>query len=91
MTTAAQVAAAFAASRSARCHNAYTDGYTYWLHGNPIAVRLRPTILRIQWWGHHTRTTANHLNAILAAFHIPARVSYLRPDTLDFTLSLDNL
>lgn len=67
MSTIRQVAAAFIEGRAASCHNAKTDGSTYWLHGHAIAF---------DWCGWHTPTTANHMNAILALLPHSMRVSY---------------
>lgn len=71
MKTVKHVAAAFVAGDTAKCHNAYTDGWTYWLHGHPIAKRYDrgdyPFNLTLNWCGWYTPTTTNHLNAIAKA------------------------
>lgn len=69
------IARAFAARRSGTCHNARTDGVTYTLHNSPIAVRQGGAVV-FHWHGFYTRTTANHMNAILRAFGVEFRVSY---------------
>ena len=68
------VAKAFAAGKPAHCGNALTDGKTYWLHGNAIAVRAGD-IVSFDWCGWHTPTTARHMNNILAQWGRPS-VSY---------------
>lgn len=67
MATITQTAHAFAARKPARCHNAYTDGTVYRLHGHKIAEWRMGRTLRLDWCGWHTPTAANHLNEILAA------------------------
>jgi hypothetical protein len=75
MATKPQTAAAFAATRAAQCHNARTDGATYWLHGHPIA-RREGNALILDWCGWYTTTTASHMNQILRAFGFTCRLSY---------------
>jgi hypothetical protein len=78
MTTIAGTAAAFAAGKSAKCHNATTDGVRYLLHGHPIAEWVSPGCrdqLKLDWCGYYTVTTANHMNKILTACGIDTRVS----------------
>lgn len=65
--TVEKTARAFAARKSATCHNAVTDGTAYRLHGHAIAQWAGPRTLRLDWCGWHTPTTANHLNEILSA------------------------
>jgi hypothetical protein len=67
MATITQTARAFAARKSAACHNATSDGATYRLHGHAIAQWTGPRTLRLDWCGWHTPTTANHLNKVLSA------------------------
>ncbi len=86
MATRFQVAQAFASCKSASCYNARTDGHSYWLHGNLIAYRITPGILRTQWEGWITPTTQAHLNDILRAHHIPVKLSRAQADTQDWTL-----
>jgi len=76
MATRRQVAEAFAARTSARCHNATTDGVEYLLHGHKIAERITPTVFRFNWCGWYTPTTAAHMNDILRAIGSGLRVSY---------------
>ena len=68
MTTVQQVAEAFVGSKVARCGNATTDGVTYRLHGNIIAIDTPEGIL-FNWCGWYTPTTANHMNEILRAMY----------------------
>lgn len=78
MTAIAGVAAAFAAGKSAKCHNATTDGVRYLLHGSPIAEWATTDgrdQLKLDWCGYYTATTANHMNKILTACGIGSRVS----------------
>lgn len=75
--TIAETALAFARGNEARCHNAHTDGARYTLHKSVIAEKLYSGVIRFNWCGYHTRTTAAHMNAILSALgarHV--RVSY---------------
>lgn len=84
MTTIAGTAAAFAAGKSAKCHNATTDGVRYLLHGHPIAEWIRLAgrdYLKLDWRGYYTATTANHMNKILTACGIGNRVSRKRART----------
>lgn len=67
MTTIAKVAQAFVEGRSAKCHNAHTDGHTYTLHRTVIARKLNPYLVEFNWGGWHTVTTANHMRHILIA------------------------
>ena len=70
-----QVAEAFALGQKAKCHNAETDGHSYWLHGNRIAVKTEKGIV-FNWGGWYGPTTANHLNKLAAAVGSTHRVSY---------------
>ena len=70
-----QVAEAFVAGNTAKCHNARTDGKSYWLHGNELAVKT-PEGVMFNWCGWHTTTTANHINEIAVALKSELRVSY---------------
>lgn len=74
----AQVAAAFAAGKSAKCHNASTDGIGYYLHGHKIASRgpAPGGVVAFDWCDWYTKTTASHMNAILRAIGATHRVSY---------------
>jgi hypothetical protein len=69
-----QVAEAFVAGRSGKCHNAATDGTEYRLHGHRIAHKIVGGI-ELDWCGYHTQTTARHMNAVLRAFGLSDRVS----------------
>ncbi len=71
-----QTAQAFARREPGACHNAKTQGTSYWLHGNLIALRITPSIVRFNWCGWHTPTTAAHMNDILRALGVNMRVSY---------------
>lgn len=76
MTTIKQVAEAFASGNKAKCHNAETDGQSYWLHGNKIAFKSPMTgDVMADWCGYYTVTTANHLNHIVDAIKSPFKVS----------------
>lgn len=70
-----KVARAFINGQSATCHNSKTDGTTYWLHGHIIAQKREQGFV-LNWCGWYTRTTANHMNYILAAAGKKVRVSY---------------
>lgn len=73
----ARVAAAFAAGKSAQCHNAYTNGRDYFLHGHRIASHGDDgNVVRFDWCRWYTKTTANHMNHILRAVGSNQRVSY---------------
>jgi hypothetical protein len=77
MTTRYQTALAFARRESASCHNARTDGTEYRLHGHCIARRYpEHGVIRFDWCGWFTPTTAAHMNDILRALGICMRVSY---------------
>ena len=80
MTTRYQTALAFARFASAQCHNARTDDVEYRLHGHCIARWIEPTpghwIVRFDWCGWYTPTTAAHMNDILRALGVNMRVSY---------------
>lgn len=78
MYTKKETTQRFACNASAKCHNAFTDGKAYWLHGNKIAEKLDFHRLRISWCGYYTVTTASHINEILKAFEINQRVSYAK-------------
>lgn len=69
------IARAFANGQPGHCHNARTDGVTYTLHQSPIAVRHDGAVV-FHWHGFYTRTTANHMNAILRALGAEFRVSF---------------
>lgn len=76
MTTIAQLANAFAAGKSAKCHNASTDGSGYKLHNTIIAVKHENGGVTLNWGGWYTPTTANHMNTVLKAMGINKRVGY---------------
>jgi hypothetical protein len=76
MTTRYQTALAFARRESASYHNARTQGTSYWLHGNLIALRILPNVVRFNWCSWYTPTTAAHMNDILRALGVNMRVSY---------------
>lgn len=72
--TKTQLAAAFAAGRPGKCHNAevrVVDGEVqYLLHGNRIATRRPGDAIKavsFDWCGWYTTTTASHMNEILKA------------------------
>jgi hypothetical protein len=69
-----QLAKAFVAGDSGPCHNAVTDGQTYWLHGHAIAVKTDGGVV-FYWHGFWTITTASHMNEVLRALGAPFRVS----------------
>lgn len=77
MTTIKQVAEAFASGNEAKCHNAETDGQSYWLHGNLIAIKTTNGVV-FNWYDRYGPTTANHLNKIAAAIGSNTRVSYAK-------------
>jgi hypothetical protein len=74
MATIKEVAQAFVEGRRATCHNAYTNGTVYSLHGHFIARKENGDVY-FDWCGWHSQTTANHMNNILAAMHAGTRVS----------------
>lgn len=69
------IAHAFAGGYNGTCHNAVTDGQTYWLHGHPIAVKEGDSVV-FYWHGYYTKTTASHMNGLLKALGAPIRVSH---------------
>jgi hypothetical protein len=69
-----ELARAFVAGNNGTCHNATTDGQTYWLHGHPIAVKTDGAVV-FYWHGYYTVTTASHMNEVLKALGAPFRVS----------------
>lgn len=69
------VARAYAAGRSASCHNAQTNGEVYILHGNCISWR-DGTTYHFDWCGWYGPTTANHMNRILDAIGADKHVGY---------------
>lgn len=71
-----QVAEAFASGQVTKCHNARTDGQSYWLYGNKIAFKSPTTgDVMADWCGYYTVTTANHLNHIVDAIKSSFKVS----------------
>jgi len=86
MSTITAVARAFVEGRSARCHNATTDGFTYWLHGHPIAVK-GDGVVRFNFCGWRTPTTRNHMSHIHQVGKLPGWVSTAQrggsPDTFE--------
>jgi hypothetical protein len=78
MSTIEQTAQAFVNGKSARCHNAHTDGQRYTLHRTVIVYRNEQGQLVTDWGGFYTRTTASHMNAVLKAFGSARRVSYAK-------------
>jgi hypothetical protein len=74
--TVKQVASAFIAGHKAHCHNAHTDGTTYWLHGSAIATHKDGMYIQGNWCGYYTTTTANHLKAIRDAMGGSMLISY---------------
>ena len=73
--TKTELAKAFVQGRNGMCHNATTDGQTYFLHGHPIVVKdgLRYVFY---WHGFYTMTTASHMNAVLKVLGANIRMSY---------------
>lgn len=88
-----EIALAFARHAGGKCHNAWTDGQTYWLHQTPIAVWKDRTV-QFYWGGYYTPTTASNMNKILAALGASFRVGYAsardRQDT-HFVLEFDRM
>ena len=72
-----ELARAFVRGEPGKCHNAMTDGQTYWLHGYPIAVKTDDAVV-FYWHGYHTMTTASHMNGLLKALGAPFRVGYAK-------------
>lgn len=73
--TITKCAKALLDGRKKACHNAHTDGKTYWLHGHRIAERHAASVT-FYWCGWYTVTTANHINKILKEMNADFRVSY---------------
>lgn len=88
-----EIARAFARHAGGRCHNATTDGQTYWLYDTPIAV-WKDHSVQFYWGGYYTKTTAEHMNKILTALGASFRVSFAqardRKDT-HFVLEFDRM
>ena len=59
--TKTETARAFVRGEPGKCHNAMTDGQTYWLHGYPIVVKEGRSVV-FYWHGFYTRTTAAHMS-----------------------------
>ena len=76
MLTKPQLAKRFTINGTGRCHNARIEGSRYLLHGHPIVRRVSEDTYVFDWCGWYSRTTANHMNDILSALHIPERVSF---------------
>jgi hypothetical protein len=76
------VAQAFARSNPASLGNAETDGTIYRLFGNPIC-RYVDGRYEFNWCGHHTRSTARHMNFILNALGSDHRVGYAQSRDAD--------
>lgn len=70
-----EIARAFVAGNNGTCHNATTDGQTYWLHGHAIAVKTDGGVV-FYWHGYYTATTASHMNEVLRTLGAPFRASY---------------
>ena len=75
MTAIKDVAEAFAMGRMKKNKTAFTDGQTYTLHSTDIVHKV-PGGVELNWGGWYTPTTANHMNAVLAALGISRGVSY---------------
>lgn len=74
--TRQSTADAFAQGVPGKCHNATTDGQTYWLHRHPIVVKEGGRYV-FYWHGFYTRTTAAHMNEVLKALGVRfAHMSY---------------
>ena len=73
--TKTELARAFVKGRNGTCHNAHTDGQTYWLHGHPIVVKEGKSYV-FYWHGFYTMTTASHMNEVLKALGSNIRMSY---------------
>jgi len=74
--TKTQTARMFLARKSARCHNASTNGSTYTLHNSIIAKWLENGSIEFSFCGHFTSTTSSHINEILKQAGATKRVSY---------------
>ena len=71
-----ELARAFAKGVPGKCHNATTDGQTYFLHGHPIVVKSGRRVV-FYWCGFYTRTTASHMNEVLKVLGVRfAHMSY---------------
>lgn len=74
--TKTETARAFVRGEPGKCHNAHTDGQTYWLHGYPIVVKEGGRYV-FYWHNWYTRTTAAHMNGVLKALGVQfAHMSY---------------
>lgn len=94
MSTKAETATNFLRGRPARCHNAHTNGNVYVLHETTICSRNENGTYTFNWGGFYTRTTASHMNAILAGRHAPFRVSYAEARNTGataFTINVDGV
>lgn len=76
MMTKTETARAFVRGEPGKCHNATTDGQTYFLHGHPIVVKSGRRVV-FYWCGFYTRTTAAHMNEVLKVLGVQfAHMSY---------------
>ena len=71
--------------------NAECDYTEYRLYGHVIVKRdsVLQDLYYFNWCGHHTRTTARHMNNILQALNSDHRVSYAKDrdnDTNEFVI-----
>lgn len=66
-----QLATNFVNLKHGKCHNASSSSGNYQLHQTRIA-RIddlrKPSIISFDWGRYYTRTTANHMSAILTAY-----------------------
>lgn len=72
-----QLAKAFVAGNTGKCHNAHTDGNTYYLHGHPIVQKIGSEY-KFNWCGWYTQTTASHMNFVLRTLNAGVHVSAAR-------------
>jgi hypothetical protein len=70
-----EMAKTYADGFSGKYGNAETDGMVYKLFGHEI-VKRDGDYYTFNWCGHHTQTTARHMNYILSALGSNKRVSY---------------
>lgn len=70
-----EMARTYADGYAGKYGNAETDGEVYRLFGHAICKREADHYV-FSWCGHHTQTTARHMNNILSAINATHRVSY---------------
>lgn len=81
------IAKAFLDGKTAHVGTVRTDGYTYWLHDSPIAVK-GDGVVAFDFCGWRTPTTAGHMNRIIRLGDLGGFASYAAKGSPDkFTLT----